>query len=211
MIAVDLVEQLHAASLQSEDSDSVADRGPFGIEIVVDKGLRQRTDFKDRGLDMAPLEPAAVRKRHRARQLHRLARKEAEMLSRIVAILRLGEVAARRADHTVAPDHPSARHAQRLRTGEPKRNLAGLGKSKPQLVFIDVRLRCLIFHSGSIEHVPADWTGRSKDQGQLNNLVEKPRTKGSAVLGSASTGDFRGPVRETFEDSSTGTKTIPKL
>ncbi len=35
MVAVDAVEQLHAAALQAEHADAIADLGPFGIEIVV--------------------------------------------------------------------------------------------------------------------------------------------------------------------------------
>jgi len=211
MVAVDFLEQLHAASLQSKDSHSVADLGPFGIEIVGDEGIRQPTDFKDRGFDMAPVEPAAARKRNRARQFHRLARKEPKVLGRISAIAGLGEVATLRGDDTVASDHPAAGHAQGFRACEPKRNLAWIRKPKPQLVLIDVRLDGLIVYAGSIEHVPADRAGRGKDQAQRNNLVEKLRTKGSAALGSASTGNFTSPRGSLFEDSSTGTKTIPKL
>ena len=37
MVAVDPVEELHPARLQPKHADSVADLGPFGIEIVRDE------------------------------------------------------------------------------------------------------------------------------------------------------------------------------
>ena len=45
----------------------------------------------------------------------------------------------------------------------------------------------------------------------MNNLVEKRRTKASPRLGTASTGDFQDTPRKAFEDSSTGTESVPSL
>ena len=69
MVAVDAIEQLHAAPLQPEHADSVADFGPFGIEIGSDEGIGERPDLQRRRLDMAPVERAVAAKRDRAGQL----------------------------------------------------------------------------------------------------------------------------------------------
>lgn len=45
----------------------------------------------------------------------------------------------------------------------------------------------------------------------MNNLVEKERTVGTPPLGMVSTRDFTGARALHFDDSSTGTKTIPSL
>jgi hypothetical protein len=59
--------------------------------------------------------------------------------------------------------------------------------------------------------LPADRAGRGEDQGQSNNLVEKPRSEASAALGTGSTDDFEEPFRSGFEDSSTGINSVPSL
>ena len=68
MVAVDALEQLHAAPLQPEHADAIADLGPFGIEIVGDEGLRQRTHLQACAVDVAPVDAAVARQRHRAGQ-----------------------------------------------------------------------------------------------------------------------------------------------
>ena len=56
MVTLDAIEQLHAAALQPEHADSVADLGPFGIEIVAIKSSDRARDFEPRCLGMLPVE-----------------------------------------------------------------------------------------------------------------------------------------------------------
>ena len=65
--------------------------------------------------------------------------------------------------------------------------------------------------------VPADWTRRrialveARIRAKQNNLVEKDRTNASPGLGTGSTGHLSGAERASFEQSSTGTESIPSL
>jgi hypothetical protein len=59
--------------------------------------------------------------------------------------------------------------------------------------------------------VAADWARRSEDQGQENNLVEKTLGDATARLGAGSIVVLSDQPLELFEDSSTGTDSIPNL
>ena len=116
-------------------------------------------------------------------------------------------------DHAVAADHPIvACDAQRL-WPPPARDAISAGVVSRAFTASSStsRLDRLIFDARRIEHLAADRAGRGKDQGQSNNLVEKRRTNASPTLGTGSTGNFGQPRRIAFEDSSTGTNSIPSL
>src|SRR5947209_789121 len=112
------------------------------------------------------------------------------MFGGFVALARLVEQAALDAYHAVRADHPCLRRsladAQRLRL----RQLAGQRQRILVLgldgVLIDRGADRLMFDSGGAQHLPPDCAGRGKDQGQTNNLVEKPRRTASAGLGTGS-------------------------
>ena len=96
MPAVDRVEQLHAAALHPEHADAIADLRPFGIEIGCDEFVAQLAHVELAVSDMAPVDRSAARQGDRAGQLHRLAREEAQMLGRLVAVRAACRTAARR-------------------------------------------------------------------------------------------------------------------
>ena len=106
IVALDAVEQLHAARLQPEHADSVADLRPFSIEIVGNERFRERPDLEARGLDMRPIELSLSRQRDGASQVHVLARKEAQMLGCVITIDGLVKHSTLDAHHAVAADHP---------------------------------------------------------------------------------------------------------
>ena len=128
MVAVDALEQLHAAALQPEHADAIADLGPFGIEIVGDERVGQRPHLKGRAC------------RHGASRLG-AARASATALVSIIALpekkRRCSAASSRSrglveqppvdADHAVAADHPVARPTlQRLGGGELAGDFAGI-------------------------------------------------------------------------------------
>ena len=43
MVALDALEQLHAAALHPEHADAIADLWPFGVEISIDEFVGQRS------------------------------------------------------------------------------------------------------------------------------------------------------------------------
>jgi len=59
--------------------------------------------------------------------------------------------------------------------------------------------------------VAADCAGRSENQRQANNLVEKRREQASAALGTAPAGRFRAFPGRLSDDLSTGADSIPRL
>ena len=69
----------------------------------------------------------------------------------------------------------------------------------------------LVLDPCGFEHLMADRARGSEDQGQANNLVENAMRYASAALGTGSTGSLSEPREQLFEDSSTGTDSIPKL
>jgi hypothetical protein len=68
-----------------------------------------------------------------------------------------------------------------------------------------------MFDSSCFEHLPPDRTGRSEDQRQKNNLVEKRPDRPSPDMGAGSIAGLFDRAASPFEDSSTGTKIIPSL
>jgi hypothetical protein len=62
-----------------------------------------------------------------------------------------------------------------------------------------------------IEHLAPNCAGGGEKQRQKMNLVEKPLRKGSAAMGAGSIAVLSDHRFVPFEDSSTGTKSIPKL
>jgi hypothetical protein len=66
-------------------------------------------------------------------------------------------------------------------------------------------------HARGIEHLAPDRTGRGKDQGQSDNLVEKSLREASASMGIHSTGALSGLAVLLFDNSSTGIVSIPSL
>jgi hypothetical protein len=78
-------------------------------------------------------------------------------------------------------------------------------------LLIDFRRDRAVLDPGSLEHLMTDRTGRGEDQWQLNNLVEKWPRNATANRGTVSI-ELSSEVRVAgFEDSSTGTNSIPKL
>ncbi len=167
--------------------------------------------MQGRAADVAPVLGAALRQRHRARQHHRLARKEAQVRGGLGPIGGLVEQPPIDADHAVAADHPLAGDAARLGGSELAGNLAGIGVERLDRGLVDVRLHRSIVDPGGIEHVPADRAGRSENQGQKNNLVEKPLDGTSADMGAGSIGGFCDTAAAPFDDSSPGMNFIPSL
>src|SRR3954471_174077 len=102
MIALDMVEQLHAAALHPEHADAIADLRPFGIEVRCDELVGQGPDLEARGLGVAPVEPAAVSERDSTGQLHQLAGEKAQMLLGLIAAPWLVELPPAHAHHAVA-------------------------------------------------------------------------------------------------------------
>src|SRR3712207_883911 len=109
MVAGDPVEQLHSAPLHAEHADRVTDLRPLGIEVAVDERITEVPDVRFGGRDMAPIDAAIPRQRHAARQLHGLARKEAEMLGGFLPAGGLVEEPAARRDYGIAADGPGVR------------------------------------------------------------------------------------------------------
>lgn len=77
--------------------------------------------------------------------------------------------------------------------------------------FIHVGLERFIRDAGGVEHLAADGTTGSEDQGQSNNLVEKREREASADMGTYSIGPLFDVKAVPFDDSSTGTISIPRL
>src|SRR6476661_8822429 len=107
MVPLDAFEQLHPARLQPEHADSVADLGPFGIEIVADEPRGEPAYLEPRRLGMAPLQRPAFGERDRAGEEHRLAREEVEVFGRFVAVPGLVEQAPAGAYQAVAANGPA--------------------------------------------------------------------------------------------------------
>ena len=187
MVALDAVEQLHAAALHSKYTDAISDGRPFGIQIGMNEALGQCADAQPRRFRVAPVEDAATSKSDRAGQLHDLAGEKAQMLGGFLAVPRLVEQSSLDADHAVASDHPVAgahsrpwprqaamrfrRHRSAPASTRPRRRLASrLHIRRPR-------------HRASL--CGLDWTRRGS--GSLHNLVEKRWSRPSAKLGIAST------------------------
>ena len=77
--------------------------------------------------------------------------------------------------------------------------------------FVDGRRDGIMLHPRGAKHRAADRAGRREDQSQSDNLVDKELRDASADLGAHSIGGLFDPVRALFEDSSTGTVSIPSL
>ena len=161
MVAFDALEQLHPAALQPKHADTIADLGPFGIEVSLDELLGKATDLETSRLDMTPVCPSTMRERNRAAEQHRLPGKSAEMFGRLIPASRLIEAMAVDADHAVAADHPFAGEAHRLRLCEPKRNLARVRQAELEFVLVDLRLCRLIFDARGIETRSSAWARHS--------------------------------------------------
>ncbi len=56
MVALDIIEQLHAAALHPEHTDAIGDLGPFGIQVAADEAVGQCADAKPSGFGMGPVE-----------------------------------------------------------------------------------------------------------------------------------------------------------
>src|SRR5205085_12526055 len=106
MVTVDAVKQLHAAALQPEDADSIADLGPFGIKVSSNELIGEVANLERRRRDMLPVDGVITRQRDRTRQDHRLTGEEAQMLHRFRSIARLVEQLPIAANDAVATDHP---------------------------------------------------------------------------------------------------------
>ena len=76
----DPVEQLDSASLDPEDSHTIADFRPLGIQIGLDEILAEVADMQLGTTDIAPFDGSAARQGDGAVQLHRLAREQPEMV-----------------------------------------------------------------------------------------------------------------------------------
>src|SRR5437763_3336669 len=213
MIPLDRREQLHSTALQPEHADSVADLGPFGIEIVGDKVIGQRAYIETRRFDMLPIDAALEGERDCAGEQHRLSREEADVLGRHVAVDRLVEQATVDRNGAVAADYPilAAADAERFGGGELRCNLNRIAEPRLQYILVDVRSDRLMQDASGVEHLPSDRTGRGKDQGQKNNLVEKDRTAASPRLGTVSTAHFQTSPVGRSDDPSTGTESAPSL
>ena len=62
MIALDALEQLHAAALHPEHADAMADFGPFSVQIAGDKLTGQWPHFESGGAAVDPLLAPGARK-----------------------------------------------------------------------------------------------------------------------------------------------------
>src|SRR6185295_664259 len=134
------------------------------------------------------------------------------MLGRLVAVARLVEQAASDLDHAVAPDDPAGRmDAGRLGGCELRRDRRGVAQPGLDQSLIDLGLHRLIIDARKVEHLAANGAGRSENQGQQNNLVEKGAPTTSAALGTRPTRVPFHSRRALSKDSSTGTESIPSL
>jgi len=124
MVALDAIEQLHSAAFHPEYADTIADLGPFGIQICLYEPVRERPNLKVRCLDVAPIQRSASRKCDGAAQQHGLAGEQAQMFYGVFPVLGLVKSTAVDTDHAVAADHPFPGNTDRLCAGEPKRDLA---------------------------------------------------------------------------------------
>ena len=88
--ALDPLEEGHAAALHPEHPDAIRNLGPFGVKIVIDEGLRQRTDMKMGDVRHAPVDLAAPDERRRACQFQRTPRESREMAGGLIPVARFG-------------------------------------------------------------------------------------------------------------------------
>src|SRR5436190_6117908 len=171
MVAFDSLEQLHAATLQPEYADAIADIRPFDIQIRLDERVRQRPHLQPGGLDVAPFDLARSRQGDCAGQRHRPARKEAKMLCSLSAAPWLVEQAAIHADHAVAADHPIvALDAASLEGRKLRGDLLRILESSFDRILIDHGLDCPIIDPRRVEHLAADGACGSENQDQSRTL-----------------------------------------
>ena len=137
------------------------------------------------------------------------------MLGRFVAASRFVEQAPVDADHAVAADDPIVRScplAAKAFAAASSAAMAGASESPLDRVLVEIGLHGSKSTPGRLEHLPADRAGGSENQGHDDNLVEKDGAEPSAEMGTRSIGELvRQLAHRTFDDSSTGTESIPSL
>ena len=211
------IEQLHAARLQPEHADSIADLGPFGIEIVGDEGVGQRR--APASVAVSTCRQSSLPPRASATALVRcivLAREEAQVLRGFVAVARLVEQPSAGADHAVAADHPILRVSMltRLGSGELRRDLAA-ASHQPSLErgLIDVGLNRVDSSTPAASSICRRIAlVEARIRGKRTTLWKRGQASASPGLGSGLNRRFADPHRNgRSTDSSTGTKSIPRL
>ena len=79
MAALEQVEQGNAAALHPEHADAMADLRPLFIEVGLDEGFTQFSDFEASGLGMTPIDVALVGQCYCTRQIERSSGKSAQV------------------------------------------------------------------------------------------------------------------------------------